>query len=73
MASLGSFKIAISRGYGSHRSPKGATNMASTKLGRASKACKGKKKGAFRACVRAKLKGKSSLGSHKRRRHHKRR
>ena len=46
--------------------------MAKSKLGAAAKACKGKKKGAFRACVREKMRS-GRLGGHKRRRHHKRR
>lgn len=33
----------------------GRRSAAQSRLGRAAKACKGKKKGAFRACVRAKM------------------
>lgn len=70
------FQIALTRGYGSFagasRRAKGNT-MARSKLGAAAKACKGKKKGAFRACVKAKM----QLGSHRKHkrygRHHKRR
>jgi len=53
-------QVAVFEGYGMPRKGKKmAKRRGSSKLGRAAKACKGKKKGAFRACVRKKMrKGK---------------
>ena len=58
-------KITLSRGFGAYgkahkrRKHRGGRRTAQqSKLGRAAKACKGRKAGAFRACVRKHLKGR---------------
>lgn len=39
-----------------------------TRMGRAARACKGKRRGAFRACIRAHMKKRSHLSGYRRRR-----
>ena len=54
-------RIAMFEGYGSPRRRRrrsGGRRRSQSKLARAARACKGRKKGAFRACVRKKMKSR---------------
>ncbi len=67
MAFDGSYDITMLEGYGTPRFTRNKRTESQMKLGTAARACKGKKKGAFRKCIKRKMRGGSRRRRHSRR------